>query len=172
MFDLIKTFIANIFVDKRYRVVFVLIAITLFYRFTKWVIVWSQYTMMPVKFVKINDNGSLTFIYASQGQKIYSSVYKLPRKTLFNKCERKYFEEVYRKYVDVIVKSAYKGEFMIKFEKKGFKKYGKIYYDNGGSDEEREIFTFLNQQEVIFDKKQKVDYCTLLRKHHISEDEK
>ena len=121
MFDLIKTFVANIFIDKKYRVVFALIVITLFYRFTKWAIIQSQYIMMPVRFVKINNSGSLSFIYASQEQKIYSSLYRLPRKTLFNKCERKYFEKVYKKYIDVIVKSAYKGEFMIKFEKKGFK---------------------------------------------------
>ena len=57
MFDIIKTFILGILVDKRYRFIFIFIAISLVYRFILWSIVAINYELSPVYFVGVNKNG-------------------------------------------------------------------------------------------------------------------
>ena len=59
MLDLIKTFVATIFFDKRYRYIFIFIIITLLYRFCQWLIIITQNPLMPVKFIQINRDGSI-----------------------------------------------------------------------------------------------------------------
>ena len=82
MFDLIKTFILGIWIEKKYRYLFLFILFTLFYRFLMWIISISTYEMAPVDFIKINNNGSLTFIYNKRyEQVIYPNGFKTPTKS-------------------------------------------------------------------------------------------
>ena len=82
MFDLIKTFILGIWIEKKYRYLFLFILFTLFYRFLMWVISVSTYEMAPVDFIKINNNRNLTFIYNKRyKQTIYPNSFKIPTKS-------------------------------------------------------------------------------------------
>ena len=56
MFDIIKTFILGILVDRRYRFIFIFIAISLIYRFFLWSVVAVRYELSPVYFVGVNKN--------------------------------------------------------------------------------------------------------------------
>lgn len=167
MLDLIKTFVLNILIDKRYRYVFIFITITLCYRCSKWLYVIQQNPLMPVKFVRINKDGSLSFRIGHFYQDMYSKEYQLPSLKSFDMCEKEYYNKIYTKYIKSLIQSANKNQFMIKFDKKIPKKVGKIFYDYAGLDEEREVFENLHKNNIIFEIDKEIDYCVLLRKHHI-----
>lgn len=163
MIDLIKTFVATIFFDKRYRYIFIFIIITLLYRFCQWLIIITQNPLMPVKFIQINRDGSIQMSIARFTQNIYSNKYKLPSKISFDKCEREYYEKIYKKYALSAIKSANKGQFMIKFSSRFYRKYGQIFYDYAGKNEEKELFEMLYKNKIIFNKEDDIHYCFLLR---------
>ena len=83
MFDIIKTFILGILVDKRYRFIFIFIAISLIYRFFLWSVVVVRYELSPVYFVGVNKNGSLQFRFGRNYQDMYTKEYELPSNGFF-----------------------------------------------------------------------------------------
>ncbi len=175
MFDLVKTFIFGIFFEKKYRYIFLFILITLIYRFILWLLVLFMYEMSPVDFVKLNNDGSLTFVYAKKYEEtIYPYNFQLPTKSgRKNKkydvkdikntkhCERDFFV-LYKKAVSDLLKSSEDGKYILKFEKKFLKNYGEIsYYDS--EKKERSVFKTLREQGFIFDKNEDIDYCKELK---------
>lgn len=171
MFDIIKTFILGILIDKRYRFVFFFIFISLAYRFCLWFIVAIKYELAPVKFVGVNDNGSLQFRFGRSYKDIYTAEYELPSNGLFtDECEKKYYNMVYVQDVGSLIRSANHGEFMIALQHKVPRNIGKVYYEYTANNEVREVFDTLYSNGVIFRKKengQKPDYCFQLRKRHL-----
>ena len=66
MFDLIKTFIEGLWIDKKYRYIFLFILITLCYRCVKTSVIYTQEEITPVKFVKMNSDASMELVYLSK----------------------------------------------------------------------------------------------------------
>ena len=176
MLDLIKTFILGIWIEKKYRYLFIFIVFTLAYRFTVWVISLSIYEMAPVDFVSINKNGSITFIYEKKyEQTIYPYNMKLPTKSGHKnkhydiknvkdtkQCEQDFFK-LYVKALNDLLKSSADGKYIIRFVKKFPKNIGEIsYFDTDNI--EKEVFKTLYNQGFIFDTSDDVDYCEELKK--------
>ena len=171
MLDLIKTFIAGIWMEKRYRYIVIFLMICSLYRFYNWAVVLFNYEMHPVTFKGINDNGSLRFTFAKKyDQTIYPKNLQLPtRYGVRNKnydikairdskaCEAEFFK-IYSNAVDALVRSAVGEKFAIDFEKKFPKNVGEIFYiDKNG--QEKSIYQALYSQGMIFDKTKDVNYC-------------
>ena len=170
MFDIIKTFILGILVDKRYRFIFIFIAISLIYRFFLWSVVVVRYELSPVYFVGVNKNGSLQFRFGRNHQDIYTNDYELPSNGFFSgQCEKDYYNMVYTQSVNSLIRSANHKEFMIKFASKFPRNIGKIYYEFSGNKEVREVFETLFNNGIIFkkEKNKKPDYCIQLRQRHL-----
>ena len=170
MFDIIKTFIAGLLVDKRYRFIFIFIAVSLAYRFLLWTVVAVRDELSPVYFVGVNKNGSLQFRFGRNYQNMYSNEYELPSNSFFSsRCEKDYYDMVYLKSVDALVRSANHKEFMITFTSKFPRKLGKVYYEFSGNKQVREVFETLYSNGTIFKKepKKKPDYCLQLRQRHL-----
>lgn len=175
MLDLIKTLILGILIDKKYRYIFLFILITLIYRFMLWIAVLSIYKMSPVEFIKINDNGSLTFIYAKKYEETMYSNYQIPTKTgrknkkydvknvkNTKQCESDFFK-LYERAVNNLLKSSKDKKFILIIEKKFPVNIGEItFFDKENI--EKPIFKTLYEQGFIFDKSQEVDYCKELKR--------
>ena len=173
MFDIIKTFILGILVDKRYRFIFIFIAISLVYRFILWSIVAINYELSPVYFVGVNKNGSLRLHFGRSYHDVYTDEYYLPSSGFFkSQCEKDYYNMVYLQNVDSLICSANHKEFMIKFTSKFPRNIGKIYYEFSGNKKVREVFETLFENGVIFKKEDNVkpNYCVQLRKRHLYKD--
>ena len=175
MLDLIKTLILGILIDRKYRYIFLFIFVTLIYRFMLWVAVLSIYEMSPVEFVKINDNGSLTFIYAKKYKETIYSNYQIPTKTGHRnkkydvknvkdtkQCESDFFK-LYKRAINDLLKSSGDKKFILKIEKKFPVNIGEIIFFNK-ENVEKPIFKSLYEQGFIFDKSQEVDYCKELKR--------
>ena len=176
MLDFIKTLILGIWIDKKYRYIFLFILVTLIYRFMLWVAVLSIYEMSPVEFVKINDNGSLTFIYAKKNKEtIRPDEYQLPTKNGHKnkkydiknvkdtkQCESDFFE-LYKHAVNNLLRSSEDKKFILKIKRKFPINIGEVtYFDRENI--EKPIFKTLYEQGFIFDKSREIDYCKELKK--------
>ena len=179
MFDLIKTFVLGIWVEKKYRYIFIFISITIIYRFALWCIVMTSYELSPVEFVNINDNGSITFVYSKKyNETIYPYEFQLPTKyghknkkydidgvKNTRSCEREFFL-LYKRAVNDLIKSSEDGKYILKFKKKILKNYGEIsYYDRNKN--EKYVFKTLYEQGFIFNKHEDIDYCEKLKERNI-----
>ena len=175
MFDLIKTFILGIWIEKKYRYLFLFILFTLFYRFLMWIISISTYEMAPVDFIKINNNGSLTFIYNKRyEQVIYPNGFQIPTKSGHRnktydiknvkntkQCERDFFT-LYKKALNDLLNSSADGKYILRFKTKFPKNTGEItYFDKDNI--EKPIFDTLYKQGFIFNKTDNIDYCEKLK---------
>ena len=175
MFDLIKTFIIGIWIEKKYRYFFIFITITIIYRIVKWSIVFFTFVMTPVTFISINNDGSLNFLFLKKyTQTIYPKNYQLPTKHgkrnknydthLYDskKCEQEFFK-IYENAVQHLINSSAEKKFIIYFDKKVPHKIGDISYYNN-LDLEVFIYERLYDQGFIFDKLSDVNYCEELKK--------
>ena len=171
MFDLIKTIIAGIWVERRYRYIIIFLLACSAYRFYNWAVVLFDYEMHPVVFKQINDDGSLQFTFAKKyNQTIYPQNLQLPtRHGVRNEnydvkavrdskaCEAEFFK-IYSSAVMALVRSAVGDKFAIHFEKKFPKNVGEIFYiDKNGV--EKNIYQALYSQGMVFDKTKDVNYC-------------
>ena len=176
MLDLIKTFIAGIWIEKRYRYVVIFLMICSLYRFYHWMIVLLNYEMHPVIFKGIQDDGGLRFTFAKKyDQTIYPQNWQLPKRHgVRNKnydvkairdskvCEVEFFK-IYSNAVSALVRSAVGDKFAIHFDKKFPKNVGEIFYiDKNGI--EKSIYRTLYVQGMIFDKVKDVNYCEEIMK--------
>ena len=176
MLDLIKTFFLGIWVEKKFRYLFLFLIICSFYRFIKWFSVLIIYTMAPVSFSQVNDDGSLSFVFLKKfDQKIYPKNYQMPTKNghknknydikdVINtkKCEQDFFKQ-YKNAVEYIIKSSVDNKFIIYFDEKFPTKIGEIgYYDS--ADVEQFVYEKLYKQGFIFDKKKDINYCEEYKK--------
>ena len=171
MLDLIKTIIAGIWVEKRYRYIVIFLMICSGYRFYNWMVVRLDYEMYPVAFKSINNDGSLRFTFAKKyDQTIYPKNLQLPTKYgVRNKnydvstirdskaCEAEFFK-IYSNAVSALVRSAVGDKLAIHFDKKFPKNVGEIIYiDKNGV--EKSIYQTLYSQGIVFDKTKDVNYC-------------
>lgn len=178
MLDLIKTFIYGIWIEKKYRYLFIFIVITLVYKMAKWMAVFWLFEMSPVVFNQINNDGSLSFQFAKKyEQSIYPKDYQLPTKAgkknknydikkVVNtkKCEAEYFAKIYIPAVNSLIKSSADSKFLIYFYKKIPKKVGDVSYFNN-TDKEKYIYETLYKQGIIFHKLKDVNYCEIMKKY-------
>ena len=175
MFDLIKTFILGIWIEKKYRYIFIFIFITIVYRFMMWFSILMMYEISPVNFVKLNNNGSLTFVYANRyKQTIYPYAYQLPTKhghknKVFDvknvkntkQCEKDFFL-LYKQALEKLLQSSEDGKFILKFQRKFPYNLGEItYYNREGI--ENNVFQTLYKQGFVFDRKDNIDFCQELK---------
>jgi len=176
MIDLIKTFILGIWIEKKYRYLFLFILFTMLYRFAKWLAVIVAFEMTPVKFISINNDGSLNFVYLKKyEQTIYPNGYQMPTKNGkknenydvkgvidTKQCEKDFFK-IYETAVLKIINSSTENKFIIHFDKKFPKNIGEIsYFDN--NDNEKYIYETLHKQGFIFDIDKDINYCNEVKK--------
>ena len=166
MWELIKIFIANLFVEKKYRYIFIFITISLAYRTFKWAYVFSKYTQYPVKFVRVNNNGTLQLKFVGYEQNIYPTDYQLPSFYSIDHCERDYFQHVYVEALKPFIDDKHGQRFAIEFTSKFIRKKGEVYLETQ-SKRVKPIYQSLFAQEIIFPKNEEVDYCQQMRKRHL-----
>ena len=171
MIDLIKTFILGIWIEKRYRYIFLFLTIAILYRILKWIMVLTTFTMSPVSFISINNDGSLKFVFLKKYiQNIYPNNYQLPVKNgrknknyevknIYNtkECEKEFFK-IYQDAISRLINSSVDKKFIIHFDKKFPTKIGDISYFNNLNNEVF-IYETLYNQGFIFDKKKDINYC-------------
>ena len=177
MLDLIKTFILGILIDKKIRYIFIFIFLSFLYRFIKWLLVVSLYEMSPVSFSKVNNDGSLSFIFLKRyEQTIYPEKYQLP--TRYGKrvkefdvkmpyktkdCEANFFK-IYENLVVNFFRNN-KDVFTIDFVSKFPRNIGDISYDDGKHNIVK-IYEKLKKEGVIFNRNEKINYCDELKKYN------
>ena len=176
MFDLIKTFILGIWIEKKYRYFFIFIIITLIYRFFFFFSIVRLQEISTVDFVGIKNDGGIMFIYHKKYDiTMYPNDFQLPvRSGRKNKnydvngvkntkqCERDFFI-LYQKALHDILQSSADKKYILKFYRKFPKKIGEIiYYDK--NDIIMPVFNTLYKQGFIFLKTKDIDYCNELRK--------
>ena len=160
MLDLLKTFLESIWIDKKYRWIFIFVCITILYRCTKSYTIYSQEEIMPIKQVKLNDNGTIDFVYLSNNFTLHpSKKYILPKKKSKNECERKLYEEFFEINMNALLKSPEDGNFIIRIDKKIPHLTGEIYFYNQNDDKIAIYETLYNQGDIFDEIDMPIDFC-------------
>ena len=164
MFDLIKTFIEGLWIDKKYRYIFLFILITLCYRCVKTSVIYTQEEITPVKFVKMNSDASMELVYLSKDFTLHpSKMYTIPNKNSKDECERNFYNEYFLVDIQSLIRSASDNTFIVRFERHFPFFAGDIYYYND-KDDRKGIFDELHIKGDIFDELEKpIDFC---KKYH------
>ena len=131
--------------------------------------------MAPVDFIKINNNGSLTFIYNKRyEQTIYPDGFKTPTKSGHKnkkydiknvkdtkQCESDFFT-LYKKALNDLLNSSPDSKYILRYKTKFPSGKGEItYFDRDNI--EKPIFDTLYKQGFIFNKTDNIDYCEKLK---------
>lgn len=165
MLDLLKTFLESIWIDKKYRWIFIFILLTISYSCLKSNFLYTQEEIMPVKLIKLNDNSTLELQYLSNNFTLHpDKKYILPKKKSKNECERNFYEQYFLVNMQAMLNSPEDKKFIVRINKKFPFIVGEIsFYDR--NDNRIEIFDTLYRQGDIFDEiDMPIDFCKVYYK--------
>ena len=165
MLDLLKTFLESIWIDKKYRWIFIFILLTISYSCLKSNFIYTQEEIMPVKLIKLNDNSTLELQYLSNNFTLHpDKKYIFPKKKSKNECERNFYEQYFLVNMQAMLNSPEDKKFIVRINKKFPFIVGEIsFYDR--NDNRIEIFDTLYRQGDIFDEiDMPIDFCKVYYK--------
>ena len=162
MWDLIKTFIEGIWIERKYRYIFLFILLTLSYRCMKSNIIYTQEEIMPLKFVELQDNGKIVFTYLSKDFKLYpSKKYIIPDVNSKDECERNFYNDYFLIDINALIRSATEQTFIVRLESKMPFFVGEVYFYNENDDKIALFETLYDKGDVFNEFDRPIDYCKL-----------